>query len=838
MNFKWNTHVLDASACKRGGLVSKQTCLDIRFSGLFQRVTKSFSTLVGLSLMLGFACLTGCSDEAFQDSQGNEGPGIGFTTSVVERGLVSRGTPITAAASLTNMGVFCYPTGFNSWATAGTSATPTLMNNLLFTQSGGKWSSSPAVGWGADVSVAQKFTFFGYTPQATAANGLSVLSTTGTPKLRYTVPTTIGDQPDLMIAASKDIHPTSGQVPLAYKHALTCLAFNVSGSSNDIITDIKVKGVSVTGDLTWAADGTPEWSHLDAPTSTTYSVGLKDGLVNVTPDYQDALAADGYLMMIPQTLESGAQLVVSIQGKEDKVFDLASQTTTTWTAGQRLTYNISLQSSVITVSPAILFVGTPGTDSRYSKVEVACDPLDAAWTLHANSASLTLSLNSDGTGASGSVSGVGPKTVYVLMGANLTATKKDVRLSIDDKDPNSEPACVVRQASYSVSGLDAYKYVGAFWKKGETQERIIRIPSPSYDMNNGPWIASVVWADENWNAGDIVLENSLPFPGNPYSEGLNTGPGDSWISATTTESVSGNVTYRSDGAFSAYTANNFIYFRIGLKSTFTPTADAPARYAIVALGYRNGFTLQQILIRQGEDPDYVMGSGPGYCKFSPYNLRTFSNFMTNSYLDVVQNGAWWTYFPTQSGSFFQYANVDYPRRAYSPTTLSATGWSSKSTGVFTATEEVCPAGYRRFTAVRDAASDIYTNLNKDYYAAGYYADGFFDRLKIGDGVNQAGAVQAKYSTATVVNAGGAGTETFLGHAGAVCYNPETAASVFFPFSGIRNSGTTTAYAGKYGYYWASNIWSGSSAVSLFSDLPYQINGFVKYYACPIRCVKD
>ena len=828
MNFKWNTHVLDVATCKR-------TSLGIRFSGLSQKITKSFSTLVGLSLMLGFACLTGCNDETFQDSQGNEGPGIGFTTSVVETDLVSRGTPITAAASLTNMGVFCYPTGFNSWATAGTSATPTLMNNLLFTQSGGKWSSSPAVGWGADVSVAQKFTFFGYTPQATAANGLSVLSTTGTPKLRYTVPTTIGDQPDLMIAASKDIHPTSGQVPLAYKHALTCLAFNVKGAGGEKITAIKVKGVRVTGDLTWAADGTPVWSNLGAATSTTYSVGLKDGLVNVTTSYQDALATDGYLMMIPQTLASGAQLVVSIEGKADKVFDLTNQTTTTWTAGQRLTYNISLQPPVITVGPRYFLLATPGSHPAFSKIEVTSSvPTEGAWTLTSTNTTANtdfkMSLNSDGSGASTTVSGVGSQTVYAVMGPNAGLGKRTAEIKL-----GSTKVVDVIQAGTTTQYLQDYGYGGAFWKKNETGERVIRIPVGSSSTSmSGPWIVKVAWMDGNWNPGDIVIDAPATFPGNPFVSAL--GPVDNgWISGTTTQMLTGSVTAFPSGTLREnYQAENFITFRVGLKSQYTPSLGAPqVRYAIIAIGYYNGNVMQNFLLRQGEDPDYLMKTGTGDVKMSPYNLTISGSFNADGYAEVAQNGGVFTQYPTQVGAFFHYANKDYPRRAYSPVLVSK-GWSSNYK-VFDSTEETCPPGYRRPTTHYVTDSDIKKYFTGAGYVSTYYADGFFDRQKMEDG----DATESRCQDRIVLK----DDAKQKGAAGVVAYNPTTGASIFIPASGVAYNGAMES-DGEYGFYWGSDMSSTTAydfgifyVYSMFPEWGMRTSSKRDSSGSFIRCVK-
>ena len=307
--------------------------------------------MLGLTLILaGVLALSSCSDvlqPEESDPEETNRTAIGFTTSVVETDLMSRGTPVTSPTNLTSMGVFCYHTGFSSWATVGTSTAPNKMNHLEFTQgTPNVWSTTSPVSWGSDVSIAEKFTFWAYAPYATGngatGNGLTLNAPAGGkgfPTLTYTVPTDITKQPDLMITTTKDIHPTTKKVPLAYKHALTCIAFKAKGTGQTI-TAVKVKGVAASGTLSVDASGNPAWSSLSAPGTIEYTAGLNSttGIVTgSTPT--DVLSADGYLMMIPQTLTTNAQLIVTVDGL-DQTFNLNAQTITTWTAGQQLTYTI------------------------------------------------------------------------------------------------------------------------------------------------------------------------------------------------------------------------------------------------------------------------------------------------------------------------------------------------------------------------------------------------------------------------------------------------------------------------------------------------------------------
>ena len=268
---------------------------------------------------------------------------IRFSTSISGH---TRGTPITSAQELTDMGVFCYYTGRNNWAEVHSSASPNKMENMKWTQNGEAWSSETAVNWGEDVSLNDLFTFFGYTPFASADNGLTVSNSTGTPTLTYTVPENMAKQPDLMVATVQNKHATGGAVELNYTHALACIAFKAVGTG-ETITAVKVKGVSASGTLSLDNSGGIVWSNLSEPGVIEYTAGLNQAGGVVTGETAtNIVSTDGYLMMIPQVLTGSAQLIVTVNGS-DKVFNLNEAEVTTWTAGERLTYTINTGSSTV-----------------------------------------------------------------------------------------------------------------------------------------------------------------------------------------------------------------------------------------------------------------------------------------------------------------------------------------------------------------------------------------------------------------------------------------------------------------------------------------------------------
>lgn len=260
--------------------------------------------------------------------------------------LLTRGTPLTNATQMTDIGVFCAYTGSLDWTTS--SVLGKMFNKKLNRNtSTNVWKyENGAVEWNAN-NANDRFTFFAYAPFAkgiynvstnTTGNGIVVngsSSTTGIPTLTYTVPTKCENQPDLMVAIpKKNFRPAPSGVPLSMKHALASIGFGVRGSGQKI-TKIAVKGVSVRGTLSINGE-TILWSNLAPVTSTQYTAGVKSNLEAGT-NLVGAINADGYLMMIPQTLCLGAKLIVTVDGKE-KEFDLSGKV---WAAGKKYTYNIN-----------------------------------------------------------------------------------------------------------------------------------------------------------------------------------------------------------------------------------------------------------------------------------------------------------------------------------------------------------------------------------------------------------------------------------------------------------------------------------------------------------------
>jgi hypothetical protein len=303
----------------------------------------SIISLLCTALLSGASCtgdIEGIDGEVTPEGRG----AIRITATDV---AVTRGTPITDAADLTDMGVYCSSTGTTDWSNT---ATLNKMFNVKMQQDGGKWTyAGDDVYWGA-TDLTERYTFFAYTPFASTANGITVngsASTAGVPTLTYTVPTDVAKQPDLMVAVPrKNIRPTAAAVALDMEHALTSVAFQIKGNGEKV-KSIAINGVSVTGTL--AIDGeTITWSDLGAATTTDFSAslnydttGVGAGLYYTTTSTMSTnlIAGDGYLMMIPQTLGTDAKVIVTFSDDSTKELALSS---VTWEPSKKVTYNITL----------------------------------------------------------------------------------------------------------------------------------------------------------------------------------------------------------------------------------------------------------------------------------------------------------------------------------------------------------------------------------------------------------------------------------------------------------------------------------------------------------------
>lgn len=797
---------------------------------------------------LAFVCLAAsflavsCTDTTELDDYNYETHGIRFTTSAdITR---TRGVPVLSSDGIPDMGVFAYYTGdgaANNWGAQGATATPNYMNNIQITNSGGVWSYDDPVYWpqAADANVS----FFAYSPHATAANGITMNVATGIPSITYTVPTNCSDQPDLMVSAllqdRNKTNNSSSPVNFQMRHALTCIGFKASGNGEKI-EKITVSGVRRSGKLSVAADGTPSWD-LSGSVNESFDAIVDEGVyLGATAELVNT--GGGYLMMVPQPLASGATLTVELNSGRSFDFDLEGLT---WGAGQFINYTLSITpEAALLFTPEKIVLPPMGGFSEFNVIVangssldwtiamsnpdfLICDNLTAllGWASGATPAGNVRNLDTSTPGTS--FTATGTKTLYIWKPTANASTSVEITGTISNAiDPAGASIGVVQLPDYPMATVrDNYmpgEYVGAFWKADQKGERIIRIPVGNDGTRSGDWDASIFWLGPGWKAGDIVFSNDG-----------SADPGITYISTTENPAsmLTGDATYRVPGYVSSASGNavsgagNYIHFRIGLTSTYTPTETNPARYALVLLRYGTPQKHHIIYIRQGEQADYLMHPdddtrGPAAVRFCAYNVTASNLTDGDELVEIItpaRLNAVFTDYPTQAGAFFQWSHIpSYGPLAYHPVKpVTPVIWNDVPTGNYwdalKVQAESCPPGYRRpndgptsaGASNADPSFIINSEIRQSLYATpmvtngvsntnlrwGFYADGYFDRR---DHNNPFVSSPGQGESAMASNTAVSWQTKDVAYIGSLLFNPVPVsprenASLFIPAAGDRYS---------------------------------------------------
>ena len=690
--------------------------------------TKHFPIL----LLAAVALLSGCNnDDLPGNGQGIYDPAkvVTFTTASIG----SRGTPVEDKSELTDMGVFSSATGTTDWA-AGNASNKMFNRKLNYNISGAWEYDGTPVKW-EPVTAADRYTFFAYAPYATGTgstgNGIVVngtAATAGIPTLTYTVPTVCANQPDLMVAVPQyNLRHTGAPVSLNMKHALTCVGFNVAGQGEKI-TGISVEGISMTGTLKVDGSGTIAWSSTGPQTTTNFPslldpAKLTSGWYEADATLTGITAANGYLMMIPQTLQPGAKVKITFDSGDP--VEIALNGKGNWEAGKRVIYSVTLvPGGTISITPDNISLPYVASSGQFT---IACedgdgnDVTDMPWTLTSSETWLTLSLDPAGATKVTTLNGTGTQTVYVFATANGTTTATPSRAALITMDGSTQVTVTQLNNPGTISGAGTPlpdTYVGAFWRSTQKGERVIKIANISAD-NAGAWTASVYEMDTQWGTDKIILA-----PGYGLSETIlyTASPGDA-----ESYPVEGNATV----VTGTVATGGDIVFRMGLdlSSGANPNvwdeyneATKPARYAVVLLSYKDNTMHQKLYLRQGEGPDeLVAGSG---VKWSAFNLKHSDDpTPTTGRLTISAGKAAFTDYPTQMGNLFVRNNL----HAYPTWGAVDTYGRAGADGAYDIALDVC-------ALLPGASYHIPSYMNSNTLTAsppnsmmGKYSDGWYDR---------------------------------------------------------------------------------------------------------------
>ncbi|MDR1371631.1 MAG: hypothetical protein LBJ17_00690 [Dysgonamonadaceae bacterium] len=302
------------------------------------------------------------------------------------------------------------------------------------------------------------------------------------------------------------------------------------------------------------------------------------------------------------------------------------------------------------------------------------------------------------------------------------------------------------------------------------------------------------------------------------------------------------------------------------------------RYAVVNLNV--GSTDYKIYCRQGHSADYVFSTTDTYIdpnaggdphnrekavKFSPYNLTNtdITDAINNSVkTGVATDGDYkgdFVDYPTKAGAFFQWASNNRATHAFHPVKYLSQDirisissyWNS-----IEASHETCPSGWRRPNdgVTDNTQADNSNNIDKSemrqsLYAVpksypssmgettgrawGYYADGYFDRRPIVNGISiDGGGAKSAVSNTT----------KDVAYIGALLFNAANGnRSLFMPAAGSLGGEDYGGayYSGFSGYYWSSSTSANTNnarvlllkknEVSIISDYRSAVNS--------VRCVR-
>lgn len=215
------------------------------------------------------------------------------------------------------------------------------------------WKATPPLFW----PKGQKLSFFSYTSDIIpfADAGISFSPATGVPEnIIYRVPTDVTKQPDLLVSTKLN-QPQAGSISLTMKHALACVSFcGVAPEKGTRVKSIALRNVYGEGTLA-LKNSTIEW--VVTPESkgiTVYEAGINENQElgkDPLPEDDYLMTADGYLMMIPQTLANAAIDVLYWNGKNEEenkvityILPVDDDSYKTWKPGQKYIYKFGNQS--------------------------------------------------------------------------------------------------------------------------------------------------------------------------------------------------------------------------------------------------------------------------------------------------------------------------------------------------------------------------------------------------------------------------------------------------------------------------------------------------------------
>lgn len=263
--------------------------------------------------------------------------------------LATKGA-VETTSSISEFVTFGYSHGHTDWVTASTTSTSNLMFNNKYTKSGSSWTGSIKTQW--PDNEFKRYSFFAYSPFATAANKITLLtsvSTNGYQKLSYQTLPDVASQVDLILASRLNQTPAK-EVPLYFSHSLSRIGFCAySMKSGVTIKSISINGVKYKGDIEVRGDG--DWSNI-SPDQSNFTATINSGVISTDVNNPTLLTGTGganYFILLPQDLTSNTNksiCITVVTTKDGKDRSLNYTITQNYQKGKSLLYKLYINGDV------------------------------------------------------------------------------------------------------------------------------------------------------------------------------------------------------------------------------------------------------------------------------------------------------------------------------------------------------------------------------------------------------------------------------------------------------------------------------------------------------------
>ena len=283
----------------------------------------------------------------------------------VKQHAMTRGAAVTQDDFYDKFHVLAY------WKKDGTSTGQFYMNTDVTDKGNNLWSSDRTYIW---PGKAHTLTFYAWAP---ADAGITSPSSPESTTLEYTVPTTVTDQKDVVVATTEEIAGNANTTqPLAFRHICTAVKFKVGDQMQaGTIKKITISGVHNSGAYDMASDSWQLGSN-----TTGFSIEQD---IEMTGNESGSMITDGEntFMMLPQELPAGAKVEIIFhdsQAGTDRTFS-ASIGGMTWPQGKTVTYTLS-----ITPEYELEFISEPELqDAHYIiyPIHIKANDVPGGWTI-------------------------------------------------------------------------------------------------------------------------------------------------------------------------------------------------------------------------------------------------------------------------------------------------------------------------------------------------------------------------------------------------------------------------------------------------------------------------